>query len=472
MLGRLALLLVLFLSLVPAASARTYSVGPDQDYKTPITVPWDELAAGDVVEIHPSDQPYRVKWVLCVAGTAERPIVVRGLRDADGKRPVIEAEDAITPPRLVYNGGSRSLLKIGMASVPADTMPEHITLEGLHFRGAREGTLYYGRTGRGAYVGNAAGLFIEKGRHITVRDCRFTDNGNGIFVAAQSAHLTFENCEIEGNGNVGSIYEHNVYTSSVGIEFAGCYLGPLAEGARGNNLKDRSAGLVVRNCWIEGGNRQLDLVDAEDAPWLSREPSYRETWVVGNVLVEFEPRLNNQLIHYGGDSGREAGYRKGRLRLWHNTIISKRPKATVLRLSTGDETADLRRNILYTVNGGAHLAILDDLGRVEMQDNWIRRGWKRSFGSRAGVFTIDGTTEDTHPGFVDLDARDVRLQSDGSAALAAARQVDELPWQAEPGVQHEFRFPAGYEYRTDLGWPSPGAMSVRDAADATRAPAR
>ena len=460
--SRLAFAVLAAACLVPVAPAvaRTYEVGPERDYKTPITVPWEDLVAGDVVEIHPSPQPYRVKWVLCVAGTAEQPIVIRGIRDAEGNRPVIEAEDAITPPRLVYNGGARSLLKIGAASVPKDRMPEHIVLEGLAFQGAREGTLYYGRRGRGAYVGNAAGLFIEKGRHITVRDCRFSQCGNGIFVAPTTAHLRFERCVIEGNGREGSIYEHNVYTSAVEIEFAGCYFGPLAEGALGNNLKDRSAGLVVRNCWIEGGNRQLDLVDAEDADWITREPAYRETWVVGNVLIEFEPRLNNQIIHYGGDSGATDRYRKGRLRLWHNTILSKRPKATVLRLSTPDETADLRHNILYTINGGAHLALLDDVGRVEMRHNWIRRGFKQTFASRAGVFDIQDTITDTHPGFVDLDGDDLRLQPGGSAALAARRAPDEVPWQAETGMQHEFRLPNAVEARTDVGWPSPGAYST------------
>ena len=455
----IAVLCLIGLALAPAAMARTYQVGPGQEYRTPITVPWEDLAAGDEVVIRPSEQPYRVKWVLCVAGTKEQPIVVRGVRGPSGERPIIEAEDAITPPRLVFNGGPRSLLKIGAASVPADRMPEHLVVEGLHFRGASPGTLYFGRRGQQAYVENAAGLYLEKGRDIVIRDCRFTECGNGIFVAPETAHLLFENCEVADNGNPGRIYEHNAYTSSTDIQFVGCRFGPLRKGALGNNLKDRSAGLIVRNCWIEGGNRQLDLVDAENASWILGEPSYRETWIVGNVLIESEPRLNNQIVHYGGDSGDQDAYRKGRLRLWHNTIVSKRPKATVLRLSTPDETADLRGNILFTVNGGAHLGILDDVGRVEMDRNWIKRGWKRSFGSEAGVFTIENTIEGGDPGFVDVAADDYRLTPEADAVEQAVR-VDSPPWQADTGLNEMFAAPVGTRLRSDVGWPSLGAMST------------
>ena len=69
----------------------------------------------------------------------------------------------------------------------------------------------------------------------------------------------------------------------------------------GNNLKDRSAGLVVRYNWLEGGNRLLDLVES-DFPSYYENPSYRNTYVYGNVLVE-QDGGNSQVIHYGGDNG-------------------------------------------------------------------------------------------------------------------------------------------------------------------------
>jgi hypothetical protein len=55
------------------------------------------------------------------------------------------------------------------------------------------------------------------------------------------------------------------------------HFGPLRANCPGNNLKDRSAGTVIRYNWIEGGNRQLDLVDAEDSAELRNHPSYSRT---------------------------------------------------------------------------------------------------------------------------------------------------------------------------------------------------
>ena len=63
----------------------------------------------------------------------------------------------------------------------------------------------------------------------------------------------------------GNLFHHNSYTAAIGITFEYNRYGPLLAGAGGNNLKDRSAGMVARYNWIEGGNRQLDLVDAEDS---------------------------------------------------------------------------------------------------------------------------------------------------------------------------------------------------------------
>jgi len=67
--------------------------------------------------------------------------------------------------------------------------------------------------------------------------------------------------------------------------------------ALGNDLKDRSAGLVVRNNWIEGGNRQLDLVDGEDSQVIVDDPRYHENFVYGNVLIEPDGAGNSQISH-------------------------------------------------------------------------------------------------------------------------------------------------------------------------------
>lgn len=60
----------------------------------------------------------------------------------------------------------------------------------------------------------------------------------------------------------------------------------LCAGCLGNNLKDRSAGTVIRYNYIENANRQIDLVESSYVSIIS-DPSYRTTLVYGNVLAEY-----------------------------------------------------------------------------------------------------------------------------------------------------------------------------------------
>src|SRR5690606_2610711 len=130
--------------------------------------------------------------------------------------------------------------------------------------------------------------------------------------------------------------------------YEGNRFGPLRPGSVGNALKDRSAELVVRYNWIEGGNRQLDLVAGDDADAIPAHPLYARTIVYGNVLIEPDGAGNSQIGHYGGDNGNTALYRKGVLHFFHNTVVSLRSgNTTLLRLSTADESADVRNNVLY-----------------------------------------------------------------------------------------------------------------------------
>jgi len=363
--------------------ATLFSVGPGKPYETPLTVPWESLGPGDTVEIHWRADPYKAKWVLCRQGTAAEPITVRGIPSPTGQLPVIDGVDATTAPALNYTGGNRSVVKIGSANVPPDTLPKHIVIENLEIRGARPP---YQFTDRGGvvrtYLNHAAPLWIEKGESITVRNCTLTDGGNGFMVSSSDAlpsrSILVEGCHIHGNGNVGRIYEHNIYTAAIGILFQYNRLGPLRPGSGGNNLKDRSAGLVVRHNWIEGGNRQLDLVHGEDSSAIRDAPEYRTTYVYGNVLLEPDADGSRQIIHYGGDNDTvQSQYRKGTLHLFHNTIISRRTDLTALiRMSTNDESCDARNNLFYTTAAGSTFRLLETAGNLVLTRNWIKTGWQ------------------------------------------------------------------------------------------------
>ncbi len=439
--------------------AAIYEVGPGQKYSLVEKVPWENLLAGDEVHIHWRPQPYRTKWVLCRRGAKDKPIVIKGIPSSKGELPVIDGRRAVTRPELRFWGEQRGIIKIGGARDPADTMPAYIVIENLDIRSARPSFFYFNSDGLQKYFQNAAAIFIEKGEHITIRNCYLHDCGNGLFVAYETKDLLVENCSIYHNGIKDSYYEHNVYTEAAGITFQGNYLGPLRERCLGNNLKDRSAGLVVRYNWIEGGNRQLDLVDSEGGDEIRYDPRYRTTYVYGNVLVKQKVDPNSQVIHYGGDSGDESAYRKGTLFLYNNTIVSRRASTTLVRLSTNGEHLDCRNNILYTSHAGKSFAILDESGTANLSHNWLKKGWKaahsRSDGkvkSEAEIYSGD------NPGFQN-EVKNLFFLTADSACLNQSVPLPAAVQKNYP-IKKQFIGPRGMKTRPTDSLKNLGALSV------------
>ena len=468
MIARLTLLALVLFSSAPFAAAATYEVGSGKPYATPSAVPWESLQPGDLVLIYWQATPYKDKWVICRQGTAAAPIIVRGVAGPGGERPVIDGNGAVTRLALDAWGEQRAVIKIGGASIPADTMPKYIVIEGLDIRSARPPYTYIDDAGASAsYVNNAAAVWIEKGENITIRGNSLHDAGNGVFVSSAEPHISrnilIEANYIYDNGIANSLFEHNTYTEALGITYQFNRFGPLRSGALGNNLKDRSAGLVVRYNWIEGGNRQLDLVETDSAT-IQNDPSYRSTHVYGNVLIEPDAAGNRQITHYGGDNGQTAKYRKGMLLFYQNTLVSTRTdRTTLFRLSTNEEHADARNNIFYpAVHTGSNLSLLDDTGILNLSHNWFKAGYVGGFSGVSGTITDDGTSViGTSPGFISEASQDFRLThtadavNEGTVLAAGA-----LPVLSEY-VKHQ-----GSQPRPNDGVPDLGAFEMSDGQPA------
>lgn len=424
----------LFLT-VTILSAAIREVGPGKPFTAIGQVPWESLAAGDTVLIHWRSNAYQEKWVICRVGTSNAPITIRGVPGPAGQLPVIDGSNATTRSQLNYWNQDRGIVKIGGANVPPDTTPAHIVIENLEIRSARPPYTYRDTSGATrSYPNNAAAIYVEKGDHITLRQCVFQNCGNGLFVAAQSRDVLVEGNHIHSNGNDGSAYEHNSYTAAERITFQFNRYGPLRPNCLGNALKDRSAGLVVRYNWIEAGNRQLDLVDAEDSVILQQSPLYRTTLIYGNVLIEPDGAGNSQIVHYGGDSGDTPAYRKGTLYFYHNTVVSTRSgNTTLFRLSTNDEFCDCRNNIVFVTVSGSRLGLLDSSGRLLLTRNWLKPGFVDSHSGLTGSITNDGSNlTGMAPGFLDLARQEFRLATnspciDVGTNLSATVMPDHVP---------------------------------------------
>ncbi len=424
-----------------------YTVGPGKKYATIGDVPFEKLKAGDTVRIFWRTAPYREKMMIGGVGTAEQPIRVCGVPGPKGELPVIDGENATTRKELLfpYDGHQvRGLVTIGHKNGdPPEIAPKHIVVEGLDIRNGTPPFTFTDRSGNvKAYSANASGIFVQRAQHVTIRGCTVTNNNNGIYVGTTGgAELTqdvlIEKNHVYGNGSTTTYYMHNVYNEASNVTYQYNYFGSPrfgVDGVQGANIKERSAGVVIRYNWIEDGAHLLDLVDAQEAKDSTvKMPTFHTTYVYGNVLVR--AKSLGSIVHYGGDSGALGDYRKGTLFFYDNTVVVKNSDYAdwswtgVFEISTNDERLDARNNIFYSTvapaqnRGIAMLAPRDQnvSGIASFAGNWVTDDWvphTPKGGRNAIVAELKGfeaSKRGTNPGFVDAAAGAYELTK-GAAA--------------------------------------------------------
>ncbi|MBK8504164.1 MAG: polysaccharide-degrading enzyme [Saprospiraceae bacterium] len=420
-----------------------------------------------------ANYPYKEKWVINRQGTANSRIEIIGVNSPNGQKPIIDGSGAVTVSGVNFWNEERGVIKIGGSNMPADGLPSYITIDNLEIISGRPPYNFTNDGGSSTnYVNNAAAIYVEKAAHLIIRNCTLRDCGNGLFIGAndgQTEDILIERNYIYDNGNDGSIYEHNTYTAAINITYQFNRFGSLRTGAGGNNLKDRSAGLVVRYNWIESGNRQLDLVDAEDSDVLVNHPSYATTHVYGNILIEPEDAGNSQMVHYGGDSGTLDDYRKGNLYFYNNTVISTRTgNTTLIRLSTQDETVHVFNNVIYTSAAGNKFAMIGGDGTFNMHHNWLKTGWVACHCTPAGTINNQGNNlTGSDPIFSDFATQEFKpLESSPLINAGSSIPANLLP--AHP-VGYQYLKHSGFSPRNISGQIDMGAYEFASAicADTT-----
>ena len=465
--------LVATLAIPSPAHAAVYEVGPGKTYAEVENVPWESIAPGDTVNIYWRSTPYRSKWVMTVQGTQGSPVLVHGVPDGSGALPIIDGENAITRTSLSYWSENRGIIKLGEASVPADATPSWITFENLQIRNGRLGIYFYDDLGAQIqYNKNAAAFFIVKGDHITVRNCIINGNGNGFFTfstdAAQSSNIVLEGCYVYDNGADASIYEHNSYCESLGITYQYNHYGPLRTNCPGNNLKDRSAGMVIRYNWIESGNRQLDIVDPEDSG------------VLGNARLVRQRIHLRQLSsgeHVRQPPGSPLRRRHGRRLPQERLVLQQYRRLHPHRRDDHRPRVRRRHERLrlpqqYPLRHRALASSLeisnDSDGIVNMTHNWAKAGYLLAGGS-GGTVNDDGTTvTGTSPGFTNEGSQDYTLAA-GSACINAGTALHaSIP--SEHYLYYQYVKHQGHEARPNDGQIDIGANerpggAIPDLAD-------
>lgn len=443
-----ALILILPLNIFSAV----YQVGPGLATDSIGKVPWNTLNPGDTVMIHWRSEPYHERWVIARSGTEVAPIRVIGIPNASGLRPVIDGIGAVKPANQDYWNEERGLIKIGGSSNPPDSSPQYIELVGLEIRNAKYPNKFWTGVHDWPYEFNAAGVYVEKGHNITIRNCYIHDNGNGIFVGSDrtvaSRNIRILRNHIANNGYFGESQQHNMYLVAVNVLLEGNFL-QLPPNWQGNNVKERSAGVVIRYNKIVGGNRAVDSVEAGSP--VRDDPSYwNPVQIYGNEIHKLTGYDNDQVIHVGGDGGNLANY-KSKVLFFNNTVLSVRNSTALIGLELPNAVADVRNNIVHGTDPNRYrlFFISSGKGTVETRGNWFTSHISNvQWNSNGTVVDGGGNLRGAHPGFRSLDAQDLRLAVN-SPAINAAWTLPPEALQAGVTPLWEYCYPFSVRLRRD-----------------------
>jgi hypothetical protein len=174
------------------------------------------------------------------------------------------------------------------------------TIENVEFSGAQVAD------------GNGAGI-RQEGAGLTVRDCYFHHNENGILTGPNPASdIVIERSEFARNG-YGDGYSHNLYIGSVrSFTLRASY---VHRAVVGHNVKSRALHNLVAY------NRIADYADGRSSYAIDL-PNGGLAYVIGNVLQQGPATENDALVAYGAEG---LLHPVNELYLVNNTLVNDLP---------------------------------------------------------------------------------------------------------------------------------------------------
>ncbi len=484
------------------AHATTYDVGSSVGYLAKLSdVPWGSLKPGDTVNIHYTPNGYHEIVQISESGTAAQPIVIKGIPDPNtGLLPVIDGTGAVMDPKVDFRNsvfetfGTILVTPRAKGYVYGQTFPSYIRIESLDIRNA----LYKANSSitftdqHGAtrlYDAFACGIYIEFARHLTIRGCEISFNGNGIFANSKnqgsqsSADLLIEQNYLHDNGqpyipNLSNGYAmHNIYVEADGAVYQYNKFGPLRPGCHGVMIKDRSAGTVIR--YNEVINTECSNIFAIMDPqggsqYLEYKPYYPDAYVYGNVITLQPSAFNlSSVVWFGAYNG--ATYypteHRGTLYYYHNTVVSHQSNVTAFQLTDIPyapnvniyEKVDCRNNIFYTdtaINSSVWHSLkmigTSAKGTLDMSANWLSPGTGQLW--QGGGSTVNGWNTQlfgdanglNNPAFFDLPNGDYHLIV-GANSVDAAVPIAPSAIALGYDVTEQYLAPQNHVARTPIG---------------------
>lgn len=453
-----------------AVNSATYQVGPGKTYSTIASVPWYNLQGGDSVLIFWQATPYKEKFLVSTRGSASAWLHVIGVSNSNGDKPVIDGDGATTGSNMHWRtswqaGATYDIESEGVVCVVANNdvsvNPAYIEIANLNIKNARATNQYTGGNNVTInYSSFAACIYAKNPQHLIIRDCEIANGENGFFNVtgniqgsanwweglAEDIHLSgnyFHDC------GASDWFEHTIYIQCDKSVIEKNHFGPMKAGAFGNQIKDRSAGTIIRYNYIEGqmGARFLDLVEDQDAtPTLQSKSYYGHDFVYGNLFLQVTGDTNSGsgAIHWDGDhyAGGRATETDTRLYFYNNTWVFRGDETwyphTIFSVQDAGDNCpsgtltskiDVRNNIFYSFaktigSNPIPLAWASCPNtNIDLYNNWTSPGWSLCNWGGSGSCSngiITGTVNvvspsNNNPGFVDIDNYDAHLLSNSSA---------------------------------------------------------
>jgi hypothetical protein len=180
---------------------------------------------------------------------------------------------------------------------------------------------------------NGAGI-RQEGAGLTVRDCYFHDNENGILTGANAtSDIVIENSEFARNG-FGDGYSHNIYIG--GVRSFTLRFSYVHHAIVGHNVKSRA----LRNYVIY--NRIMDEADGRSS-YALEFPNGGLAFVVGNVIQKGPAAENPAVVSYGAEGLTRP---PNELYFVNNTVVNDLPAGGIfLYIKTGTGPARVINNV-------------------------------------------------------------------------------------------------------------------------------
>jgi len=386
------------------AWAATIHVTPSDDYSL-----IEAARPGDEVVIAPGTYQYRL--YLDQQATETQPIVIRA-EDPDNKPVWDLGGQPVGDWPGSYSAGDKGR---GAWQITGS----HYVISGIVFQNCQDAS--------------SSGIRILGGSDITIRDCLFRHNTNGLIGSGENILVEF--CEFDSNGKTASSgnMTHNIYIYGGTITIRYSYLHDSTEG---QNFHIRARDATIEYNWItRPGSYPGDVMSCGSlCGGTGSDPITQNLTLRGNVIIQGHPENQSQIIallndDQGGSNDGTGAVGTMHLTMINNTIIGtprNQGQTHVLvnmRNDTVQTYATLHNNIIVDIAtlAAARQPDLKNWG-VDGSTNWVTTGTDCS--------SADVCLPGSDPGFNDPTNLDFTLRADSACVDQADDSIQGLPqWE-------------------------------------------